>query len=231
MGKKILTPLEKEIYHKTPEEIEADREREIEKKKFFVTMRARACRPEIISEELIYEIYRYLKVPNYVETVVGMVGISKDTFYAWAKRGARERRRIAEGKEALPGEHLYLVFSDAIKKGMAEGEGRLVGLTSKAAGTNWAAGMTLLERMHPTTFGRQRVEVTGADGKDLGGIPTVIILPDNGRGPKIIDGALPAEDNSTKENTSIESGNIAQTGGKCNLPGDSLSKSKKEVKK
>ena len=78
-------------------------------------------RPTKFSPELAEKIISAIRVGGYVETAAAFAGISKDTFYEWLKRGAREQD--GEFKE----------FSDAIGRAIADSEMRYVGVVAKAA--------------------------------------------------------------------------------------------------
>src|SRR3990167_11113206 len=81
----------------------------------------RGGRPTKFSPELAEKIISAIRVGGYVETAAAFAGISKDTFYEWLKRGAREQD--GEFKE----------FSDAIGRAIADSEMRYVGVVAKAA--------------------------------------------------------------------------------------------------
>ena len=83
-----------------------------------------------------------IRAGNYVETAVAFAGISKSTFYAWLKAGARSKSGP------------YHEFSDAVKRALAEAEVNDVELIAKAATRNWQAAAWRLERKFPKRWGR-----------------------------------------------------------------------------
>ena len=94
-------------------------------------------------------------------------GISKDTFYAWLKKGE-------EGKPP------FSDFSDAVKKAESQaGVGYLALIDSAARAGNWQAAAWKLERRWPMLYGRRMLEVSGPGG---GPIPVVAIRGDLGSG-------------------------------------------------
>ena len=106
-------------------------------------------RPEKISREIIDKIKTAILAGAYVETAAAFAGISKETFYQWLKKGAGAKSGI------------YVDFSDAIKKAMAEAELRDVMVINKASQTSWQAAAWKLERKYPGRWGqRARLDLT-----------------------------------------------------------------------
>jgi len=92
--------------------------------------------------ELQERIVAFLRGGNYVETAAACVGIHKDTFYDWCKKGRK-------------GIKPYASFVEAVDKAMAESEARDVTLIGKAATVNWQAAAWRLERRMPQKWGRR----------------------------------------------------------------------------
>ena len=155
-----------------PEEIDGKKKKEGRPRIFEGLMAAE------VEERLISA----LSVGAYIETAVAYAGISKDTFYAWLKRGAKERKRIIEEKpEPSDGyavsEAPFLKFSDAIERAIAGADIRDITIITRAAQSGaWQAAAWRQERKHPKMWGRQRIEVTGADGAPLQTAPSMVIL-------------------------------------------------------
>ena len=106
-------------------------------------------RPIILTPELQAEIVTYIEGGSYVETAAAGAGISKDTFYAWLKKGKKESKGI------------YRDFSDAIIKAIARSELRDINNIYKAGQTSWQASAWRLERKYPDRWGRKdRTETT-----------------------------------------------------------------------
>lgn len=117
-----------------------------------------AGRPSKLTPELQKDICNYLLAGNFVETVCDLVGISKETFYAWVKRGERGWKSDRDGG--------YVEFSDAIKRAVAQVEVLTVNDLRKGP-QNWQAKAWWLERRHPDKWGnrgKSQVEHSG----DLG---------------------------------------------------------------
>lgn len=134
-------------------------------------------RPAILTEHLIHEIESVLLAGSFVEVACDFVGISRDTFYEWVKRGAAEANRRAVGKplERLKGkalakeldrrkaEDLYFRFSDTVKKARARAEVGLLGLIQKHAQEHHQAAAWILERMAPERWGAKRKVLVEVD--------------------------------------------------------------------
>jgi len=94
-----------------------------------------------LTPELQEKICRYLRLGAYVETACKIVGVHKDTFYEWVKRG---------NKGTAP----YAAFVAAIDVAMGEAEMRDVAIIGEAAKTQWTAAAWRLERKFPDRYGR-----------------------------------------------------------------------------
>lgn len=128
-------------------------------------------RPSLISDAIIYEVEKALTAGAFVATAADFAGITRETFYAWLKRGEAERNRrsaLSKPLEALTGkprerelarraeEALYLKFSDTVKRTQASAEvSALAGITS-AGRESWQALAWLLERKFPDRYGNKR---------------------------------------------------------------------------
>jgi len=112
-----------------------------------------AGRPSKLTPELQAEIVKLLSEGNFVETVCDYVGLSKNTFYDWVRRGERGWQSDIEPVN-------FVEFSDAIKKAMAEVEKSTL-IELRAGPLNWQAKAWWLERRHPDKWGnRQKVDLT-----------------------------------------------------------------------
>ena len=118
-------------------------------------------RPVLLTPELQAEIVTYIEGGSYVETASAGAGLSKDTFYAWLKRGKKESKGI------------YRNFSDAIRKAIARSELRDVNNIFNAGKTSWQASAWRLERKYPDRWGRKDRNETTITVK-----PYVIEAPD-----------------------------------------------------
>jgi len=104
-----------------------------------------------------------------------MAGITYPTFLAWQREDER--------------------FREEVELAIAAGVDGHLGNIEAASKTDWRASCWILERCHPDQFGRNRVELTGADGaplaagvqlylpkKDDAGAPGARALPPEGGG-------------------------------------------------
>lgn len=104
------------------------------------------ARPTKLTTELQKQICTLLSGGNFVETVCDLVGISKDTFYEWVKRGDRGWKQDVDGG--------YVEFSDAVKKAIAMVEVSSINDLRKG-GNGWQAKAWWLERRHPDKWGNR----------------------------------------------------------------------------
>lgn len=112
------------------------------------------ARPSKLTPELTDDIVQLLLAGNFVETTCDYVGISKETFYEWLRRGERAWQTDIDPVN-------YVEFSDAVKKAIAQVETLSV---AKLRGgiLNWQSLAWWLERRHPDRWGnRQTVKHTG----------------------------------------------------------------------
>ena len=92
-------------------------------------------RSPIINQKIIQDVTSAIKAGNYMEVAAAYAGISKDTFYRWMKRGAREKRRVLKDKRSKikQGELPYVLFAEGVRKALADAEVRDVSMIAKAA--------------------------------------------------------------------------------------------------
>ena len=94
-----------------------------------------------LSPEMIAEVKRLKAAGNTDRTCMQYLGISKDTWYEWMKKG--------EERRGTP----YADFADTIKRAEAECMARNVGFIQTAAITTWQAAAWWLERRYPDEYG------------------------------------------------------------------------------
>lgn len=152
-----------------------------------------------ISDEIIEKVANAMRAGAYVETAAAINGISKQTLYAWFKKGNEKPNSI------------YKRLIDAVEKAQAEGEMRdLLNVDKSAMGrdfqyernkdgslalngegnpivkstgslASWQASAWRLERKFPRKWGRlDRLETSGPDA----GPQVILTMPDNGRTAK-----------------------------------------------
>ncbi len=124
-------------------------------------MTGKMGRPSKISYDLIKKITDAIRAGNYIETASAYAGINKSTLYDWLKRGQRERQRVAKNarNKVQKKERIYVEFSDAVEKALAEAEMRDVLTITKAASEQWQAAAWRLERKFPDRWGRRRLDI------------------------------------------------------------------------
>ncbi|MNS51706.1 hypothetical protein D3C72_843960 [compost metagenome] len=131
----------------------------------------RGGRPTIISDAIVKQIEQALLSGAFVETACDFAGISRETFYAWLKRGAAERNRrdaLKKPIDKLKGKELereiarrreedpYLRFSDTVKKTQADAEVGLLAQIASHGKESWQANAWILERKFPDRYGVKR---------------------------------------------------------------------------
>ena len=110
-------------------------------------------RPSKLTPDVEAKVCQAIRAGNYIETAAAYAGVSKDTLYAWLKRGASVRSGP------------YRHFSDAVSAALATAEVSAVAAVAKGAGKDWRAAAWMLERTRPERFGpRQRLDIGGAEG-------------------------------------------------------------------
>jgi len=108
-----------------------------------------------LTVEIMREIEQILKEGNYQQTAYECVGISYEAYYNWIKRGKAAIEKAADGYKLTSDEQLLSEFYDTIKKAIAFGKRRNVGLIAQAAIKDWHAAAWMLERTDPERYGRR----------------------------------------------------------------------------
>lgn len=124
-------------------------------------MNPRGGRPSLLTPELIAEVATFLPRALYTSTVCGVLGISRQSWYYWMRRGEKESRRLERRPDAVPreSEAIYLEFFVAVRRSLAEAAIEAVAVIREAAHTHWQAAAWLLERRYPERWSIQRREL------------------------------------------------------------------------
>lgn len=139
-------------------------------------------RPSKLTDDVAQRILDAVLEGAYLETAAQAAGVSPRTLHRWVERGADAEARALEQFGDTPDEpeleelyeHLdprdwpYLDFRHALKSTEAFAELELLRKVSNKIGDRpWQAYMTILERRHPSRWGR-RMEVKHDGAVDLG---------------------------------------------------------------
>jgi transposase len=111
------------------------------------------ARPTKLTASVIKKIVEAIKAGATHEHAAQYAGIHVATFYDWKAK-------------ADAGEEAFAEFAEALKTAEGKGAVELLKKIQSAAEDPkyWAAAAWILERRHPDTYGRQRIEHTGKDG-------------------------------------------------------------------
>jgi hypothetical protein len=101
-------------------------------------------RKSTLTDEITEQLTSILRAGNYVTVACRAVGVSRDTFVSWMRRGVSELEADAPFRE----------FRARVQRARAEGEVRNVAQIAKAAAESWQAAAWLLERQYPDRWGR-----------------------------------------------------------------------------
>lgn len=136
------------------------------------------ARPIKLNEQIQNKIITAIRAGNYIETAAAYAGITKSTLYDWLKRGEREKQRVAKNprNRIRKEEAIFVGFSNAVEKALAEAEIRDVAIIGKAAEEYWQAAAWRLERKFPDRWGRKKLDI---DMKHSGDIEVEITLVDD----------------------------------------------------
>ena len=112
-------------------------------------------------------IVELLKGGHHVRTACDGANINEDTYYSWLRRADKAKGLLAEGIEIEVDERKFVVFSENVKKAQEEAIDTLLSRVKDAASEkkHWAAAAWILERTHPSRYGRREQHVLKGDLK------------------------------------------------------------------
>jgi transposase len=159
----------------------------------------------LFNDELLDELYNYIKVGNYVNTACAAVGIGTATYYKWMRQGKEVEElvdarpesedlidRLREGELILGISELQWRawnFRDNVLKFTAQGEAYAVAMIRTQMPQQWTAAMTFLERRHPGRWKRrEQIDIGEAESASVG-IDEELMLQDP-KAVKLIHEAL-----------------------------------------
>lgn len=138
-------------------------------------------RPSKLTDEVSQRILDAVLEGAYLETAAQAAGVSPSTLHRWIRRGddaearalehfdSTDEPELGELYEAMdPADWPYVDFRHALKSTEAFAELELLRTVRNRVGDRpWQAAMTVLERRHPSRWGR-RMEVKHDGAVDLG---------------------------------------------------------------
>jgi hypothetical protein len=101
-------------------------------------------RPTKFTPEVRDTICEYLEKGYTHDAAAGKAGVAPAAYYAWKAK--------AQDPDAPP---IFVEFLERVKRSVAKGEAKLVESFFDAAGNDWKAYMTYLERRFPQRFARR----------------------------------------------------------------------------
>lgn len=121
---------------------------------------AKRGRKSYLTDELIQEACRVLRLGNYVKTTCGYLGITEATWYNWINDGENAKIRFENGEEISDEDCKKIELVKSVKKAQDEAIVRNIELIQTAAQSNWQAAAWTLERRYPDMFSlAQRIAV------------------------------------------------------------------------
>jgi hypothetical protein len=110
-----------------------------------------------LTPDLSQKILNLVKMGNTVTIAVDVVGISRETYYAWIKRGKKDKEA---GKKTI-----FSDFSDEVERAPSFTFAFHVGRIYEDAKINANSSKWWLEKKHPDQFGsKQQLEISGPNG-------------------------------------------------------------------
>lgn len=118
-----------------------------------------------LTNELIDEACKLLKIGNYICTTCDYLGVSEHTWFIWFNKGMDIANSINKNKDITMklsvNDGLYYQFFQSIKKAQAESIVRSLAIIEKASKTTWQAAAWKLERTNQNLFSiKQQVAIT-----------------------------------------------------------------------
>lgn len=110
-----------------------------------------------VSNELLDEILRYLRMGNRVDTACHAAGITSETLYQWRYRGRLAEMRQANGEELSELEAVYLSVGQRMREESARAETDAIEKIRRAGDNpaHWKALAWQLERKNPEKWGNR----------------------------------------------------------------------------
>ena len=146
--------------------------------------------PRKLNDGMIKALSEYIAKGNYAVTACQLCGIDDSTFYLWGKQGVRD---MSKGFDTI-----YTRLIRSLKEAEGQAEAKMVQLARDCAEQkkDGYLAITVLERRHPTRWGRRdRIEHTGEGGGPIqitGFIYTGISNEELGMGGEIVEGEVKA---------------------------------------
>jgi len=137
--------------------------------KFFEIKRRKNGRPSKLTKAVQDEFVDLLGRGRWIETACAEIGVAKNSYYNWIRRGEAEEARIVNGEAPDPKEKIYIDFLYATSAAMENIEMLLLDVIYEKAlaDKDTSEVKWLLTRRNRARYGDQQIvksEISGPDG-------------------------------------------------------------------
>jgi hypothetical protein len=114
----------------------------------------RVGRKTLLTSAVAEQLVAMLRAGNYLHVTLNAVGVSRQAFHDWMKRG----------RSGAPEDAEFTELRGRVEQARAQGEARAVAQIAQAAATSWQAAAWMLERQYPERWGRVSVRYRDEEG-------------------------------------------------------------------
>ena len=111
-------------------------------------------RPSELTPEVEESLLKNIRAGVPIQTAAIAVGISRQTFHNWMKRGSDEAYRISKGEKLRASEEKFFYFFDTVMRAKEEAKAGHIAVVAKAGREgDWRASAWWLQRQFRDEFG------------------------------------------------------------------------------